>query len=141
MRKFIIVFCVTVALPSGVFAAGVSVAALETMIGYLSRSMGELKALAASARVISGTAKEEALLRGRAELFKLKPIFRDAQQEAERVQQQALIEKWRERADRVSDFVEAIKKVEELKELAAERDQLQDEFCGPRDPYRFSGDC
>jgi hypothetical protein len=142
IRTFVIVFCVVVAFPS-VSRAGPNIALLERMVGYLSRSVEALKGLAADARVAQGAAKEEALVKGRAELAKLKPVFHDAQQEAERLEQQESMEKWRERIDRASDLVDAYRKVEELKELTAERDVLEDEFCGPRDFYRFSGghDC
>ena len=140
MRKLAIILCVVLALPSVLFA-GANVAALERMVGYLSRSLEELKVLAADARAARGAAKEEALVKGRAELAKLKPVFQNARQEAQRLQQQESIEKWRERIDRVSDLVDAYKKVEELKQLEVERDLLKDEFCGPHDFYRFSGDC
>jgi hypothetical protein len=140
MRKLAIIFCLSVALPSAL-PAGVYTAALERVIGSLAKSIQELKILAAGVRKFPGAAKEEALRRGQAELSRLKPMFREAQLEAERLEQRSLIEKWRGRADRISDLEDVFKKTKELKELEAERAQLSDEFCGPRDLYRFAGDC
>ncbi len=140
MRKRAIFLCFVMALSSSSFGA-VSVATLDRMLTYLSRSIGELKALAAGARAATAEARDAIKLRGQAEFIKLKPVFQDAKREADRLEQQALIEKWRERTDRISDTFEVFKKVEELKQLEVEGELLKNEFCGPRDMYRFSGDC
>ena len=140
MRKFIIILCVAVVIPAGVLA-DTRVTPLVRIVDYLFGSIQEPKGLAASARASIGPAKEELILRGRAELSRLNPILRDAQGEAARVEQEALIEKWRERADHINDLVEAYNKINELKRLIPIVDELQDEFCGPRDMYRFAGDC
>ncbi len=140
MRKFAIIVCIILALPSGL-SASVYSAALEKLVASLSQSVRELKLLAAGARKFTGAAKDESLRIGRAELSKLSPVFREAKLEAERLEQRTLLEKWRERADRINDLEDAYRKIRELRELEVEREQLQDEFCGPRDPYRFAGDC
>lgn len=140
MRKFIIIFCVVVAIPAGVLA-DTRVTPLVRIVDYLLGQIQDVKGLAASVRASIGPAKEELILLGRAKLSRLDPIFREAQTEAERVEHEALIERWRERADRTSDLVETYKKIDELKGLLDDRERLQNELCGPRDLYRFAGDC
>ncbi len=138
MHKFVILFCLAAALP---FNPALAAPPFGKVVAYIAREVVELKALAAGARALEGAAKEDALRQGRAALSKLNPIFQDADREARRAEQQALIEKWRERADRTSDFVEVVERVKKLDELGVEILQLEDEFCGPRDLYQFSGDC
>jgi hypothetical protein len=140
VRKFLIILCIAMAIPAFALADS-RVTSFVTVVDYLAGSLRELKVLAATVRTSIGPAKEQLLLQGRAKLSKLAPIFEDAQAEAGRVEEEAVTERWRERADRFSDFLEAYKKIDELKELDPVYNELQDEFCGPRDLYRFSGDC
>jgi hypothetical protein len=144
-RRFLITCCIVwaaVAIPSILPAAPApNVATLERLVGYLSRSIEELRGLASDVRAARGALKEEALVKGRAELSRLKPAFQDARREAERLKREKERETWRGRVDRVYDFVDAYNKIKELDELEIERDQLQAEFCGPRDLYGYAGDC
>jgi hypothetical protein len=141
MRNLAIIVCVVVSLPSVAHAAA-NLAALERVLADLSRDLEGLEGVAAEAHAASGAAKEEALAKGREELSRLNPIFENAQQEVERLEQQEATEKWRERIDHANDLLEAYKTEEELKELEREDDQLAHEFCGPRDYYKYGGsDC
>jgi hypothetical protein len=142
MRNLAIVVCVVVSFPSVAHAAP-SLAVLERVLADLSRALDGLEGVAAEARGASGAAKEQALVKGREELSKLDPVFQNAQQEVERLEQQEATEKWRERIDHANDLLEAYKKASELKELERERDALENEFCGPRDYYKYNGgsDC
>jgi hypothetical protein len=141
MRKFVIVFSVVVvALPSVLMAAGVNSAnlgRLERILEHLYQAMQEVKGIAANAHARQGPAKDQLLRQGRLQLSKLDPVFGDAKLEAERLQNRALVEKWRERVDHANEFADVYKKVKELDELLVERDLLKDELC-QTDPYQFS---
>jgi hypothetical protein len=140
MRKLFIISFLAIALPSTLLAAP-NLATLERLLGSLSHSIGELRGLAAEARGARGAAQEEALARGRAELERIQPVFQNARREVERLKHEDTMEKWRGRLDRVEDIVDVINKVHELEELEAAGAALRNEFCGPHDLYRWSGDC
>jgi DNA repair exonuclease SbcCD ATPase subunit len=136
MRNLAIVVCVVVSFPSVAYA-GSTVEVLERALADLSQALHGLEGVAAEVRATSGAAKEEALVKGREELSKLDPVFQNAQEEVERLEQEEATEKRRERIEQANDLLEA------YKELEREHDRLADEFCGPRDFYKYNGgsDC
>jgi hypothetical protein len=143
MRKSVILFsALVVVLPSVLLAAGVNSAnlgKLERVLEHLYQAMQEVKGIAANAGAREGAAKHGLRLQGRLQLSKLDPVFRDAKLETERLQNRALVEKWRERADRANDFADLYKRDKELDDLIVEREMLKDELC-VTDLYDFSGD-
>lgn len=140
MRKLGLAVLIIVALPA-VPARAADLEAFEATIAFLSQSLNKLSDFAAELRGMGGAAKEQALTRARSGLVALDEPFAAARQQAAALGRDERIEKWRERADRAGDLVEAYKKEQELQRLEMEFAELKDELCGPRDLYRFDGSC
>ncbi|MGA7327058.1 MAG: hypothetical protein WBX25_21870 [Rhodomicrobium sp.] len=137
MRKFAIAFFLIAVLASNPACAGKYDRFLKAM-DYVAQEFKGLKLLASQARLhgdAPSTSNARSLVKTR--ISKLNSILEDANRDAEPIRLELLNEKWRNRADRGYDIMDAIDKVEQLDDLMREYRVLAAEFCGPSDLYQF----